>query len=75
MKKVASSTETIIRLNGEKYYVEFKLSPNLKNGIAETLDAYEGLKDEISLFQLLTEVQDLVAKYSSETENSETTNN
>lgn len=74
MKKVAASKETIIRLNGEKYYVEFKLSPNLKNGISETLDAYEGLKDEISLFQLLTEVQDLVAKISSETENSESTN-
>ena len=74
IKKVVNSKETIIRLNGDKYYTEFTLSKALKEGIADTLDAYEGLKDEIYLFGLLSDMQDLLDKYKTE-ENTESNNN
>lgn len=75
VKKIVNSKETIVRLNGDKYYVEFTLTEKQKNGIAETLDAYEGLKDEIYLFELLSEMQDVIAEYSSIIENTDSAEN
>lgn len=75
VKKIINSKETIVRLNGEKYYSEFTLSDAAKKGIGEALEAYEGLKDEIYLFHLLTDVQSLVAEYTANKDNTDSANN
>ena len=62
LKKIINSKETIVRLNGDKYYSEFTVSVNDKVAMEQVLTAYDGLKTYILMFGIFNKVDNLLDK-------------